>query len=103
MDFTRRSEEAEWMDTESISLEEFDDCLRDLRIINRCTLAYRPTLRWLDSMLRGNAGPVTIMDIGCGGGDMLRQIAAWAKKRKITVTLTGIDINPWSKQSAESQ
>lgn len=34
------------------------------------------------------------MDIGCGGGDVLRTIARWASKKKISVNLIGVDMNP---------
>ncbi len=102
MNFKQRSQQAELMDSEQVSFEEFNGCLHDLRIINQWTLAYRPTIMWLESMMWGQRGPVTIMDIGCGGGDMLRRIAVWAKKRGIEVKLVGVDLNPWSKLSAES-
>ena len=46
-DLSRRSFDPELMDTEQVSFEEFQHCLRDLRRINLCTLAYRPTLTWL--------------------------------------------------------
>ncbi|WP_069659121.1 methyltransferase domain-containing protein [Arcticibacter eurypsychrophilus] len=32
-----------------------------------------------------------ISDWGCGGGDALKAIADWAKKRKIPIKLTGVD------------
>jgi 2-polyprenyl-3-methyl-5-hydroxy-6-metoxy-1,4-benzoquinol methylase len=37
---------------------------------------------------------ITIIDVGCGGGDMLRLIDRWAKKKNKKVKLTGIDANP---------
>jgi 2-polyprenyl-3-methyl-5-hydroxy-6-metoxy-1,4-benzoquinol methylase len=106
------------MDTETVSFAEFDDCLKTLQIINTLTLAYRPTLRWFKQMTgtRSRSGvlcrvpgcnaagarpPVSVLDVGCGGGDMLRKIWRWAKKRNLTVELEGIDLNPWSKKSAD--
>jgi SAM-dependent methyltransferase len=41
-----------------------------------------------------------ILDVGCGGGDLLRQIARWARRRNIAVQLTGIDLNPYSVRAA---
>jgi hypothetical protein len=46
--------------------------------------------------------PVSILGIGSGGGDMLRKIWKWAQQRGRETYLTGVDLNPWSKQSAES-
>jgi SAM-dependent methyltransferase len=40
------------------------------------------------------AGPLRVVDVGCGDGDMLRRIDAWAAKRGVPVALTGIDLNP---------
>jgi SAM-dependent methyltransferase len=44
---------------------------------------------------------VTILDAGSGYGDMLRKIAAWAKRRGLPIDLTGVDLNPWSQRAAE--
>jgi trans-aconitate methyltransferase len=44
--------------------------------------------------------PVHIVDVGCGGGDLLRQIAGWARRRGIAVQLTGIDLNPHAARAA---
>src|SRR5690554_221908 len=94
----QRSREAELMDGDGISFEEFHHCLQSLETINQLTLAYRPTLRWLDRALQG--GEARILDAGCGGGDMLRRIEARARRRNWAVSLTGVDRNPWSRRSA---
>ncbi len=102
IDFSQRSTEKELMDTETVSFEEFNDCLRNLEWINICTLAYRPTLKWIQKINRGTSKKeISIMDIGSGGGDMLRKIWKWARKNHLGVSLTGVDINPSSKLSAE--
>lgn len=102
-DFSQRSGQPELMDTESVSFAEFHQCLHTLEIINILTLAYRPTLRWFRGMLASapSEQSISVLDIGCGGGDMLRQIWKWAKRQNLTLELVGIDLNPWSKQSAE--
>jgi SAM-dependent methyltransferase len=104
-DFSRRSTEPEWMDDKNVTLETLDECLAQLEKINIGTRAYRPTLLWLSSVLSSFKPdrPVTIFDIGCGGGDMLRKIANWAKKKNISVDLIGIDINPLAKKVAEKR
>jgi 2-polyprenyl-3-methyl-5-hydroxy-6-metoxy-1,4-benzoquinol methylase len=33
----------------------------------------------------------TVLDIGCGGGDVLRSLAAWSKRDGLGVSFTGID------------
>jgi SAM-dependent methyltransferase len=102
-DLRRRSAKSELMDTEPVVFEEFHQCLRELEIISICSLAYRPTMRWLRRMLdRATPGEaVSILDVGSGGGDMLRRIWKWLHGRKLKASLTGVDLNPWSRQSAE--
>ncbi len=102
-DLSRRSTEAEIMDTAVTTFAEFDECLRQIEAVNNLTLGYRPVLSWLKERLPSVSSEVslTIIDIGCGRGEMLRQIWSWTKKQKINVNLTGIDINPWSTASAE--
>lgn len=99
--FNQRSTENELMDQEGISFAEFHDCLQGLERINHLTLAYRPTLRWLRPWLKSGE-PICILDAGCGGGDMLRQIERQLRSepQKNNVRLQGVDLNPWSKRSA---
>jgi hypothetical protein len=82
------------------SYEDFRDCLRSLETVNRWLLGYRPTLAWLERLPRGPRDPVHIVDVGSGGGDLLRQIAGWARRRGIAVQLTGIDLNPHAARAA---
>jgi 2-polyprenyl-3-methyl-5-hydroxy-6-metoxy-1,4-benzoquinol methylase len=82
------------------SYEDFRGCLRSLEQINRWLLGYRPTMAWLKRLPHGSRGPVHIVDVGSGGGDLLRQIAGWARKRGIAVQLTGIDLNPHAARVA---
>ncbi len=48
----------ELMDDLACGPDEFRRCLVDLARVNRLTLAYRPTLRFLARCLRAGAGPV---------------------------------------------
>ena len=85
------------------SYEEFRSCLRDLRASNRLTLNYRPTLTWLKRLagtLDKRTKAIHILDVGCGGGDMLRRVERWAAGHGIRVRLTGIDLNPYSAAAA---
>jgi SAM-dependent methyltransferase len=100
-DLSCRSTLPELMDTAQVSFEEFHHCLRDLRRINLCTLAYRPTLSWLDRVVKTrDLKRLRVLDVGFGYGDMLRAIARWARRRGVEVELTGVDLNPWSAKAA---
>lgn len=103
IDFRERSTLDELMDTEPVAFEEFRACLCDLARVNRLTLAYRPTLAFFDRLLasgRRLSRPIEVVDVGSGYGDMLRQIDAWALRRGVAVSLTGVDLNPWSRLAA---
>jgi len=93
LNFAQRAQLVEWMD-EPCSDAELRACLRDLMKVNRTVLGYRPTLHWLAQFARGAEPPLHIVDVGCGGGDMLRRIEAWARRNHVTVRLTGVDRNP---------
>ena len=103
INFGERSKLDELMDTEPVGFEEFRACLFDLARVNRLTLAYRPTLAFFDRLLanaRPLGRPIEVLDVGSGYGDMLREIDAWALRRGVAVSLTGVDLNPWSRRAA---
>jgi 2-polyprenyl-3-methyl-5-hydroxy-6-metoxy-1,4-benzoquinol methylase len=98
-----RSTEDEWMDDPAAGEAEFALALEQLGRINRMTFAFRPVLSWLDELiLRTGATTLSILDVGCGGGQMLTAIDAWAKRRGITVTLAGLDHSPWAARYGEA-
>lgn len=99
LDFSRRAHLSEWMD-EPCSYADFRDCLIDLEKLNRIVMAYRPTEQWLRQLLGKDSTPIHIVDVGCGGGDMLRRVEAWARSNSLPVKLTGIDLNPFAAQAA---
>jgi SAM-dependent methyltransferase len=97
--FAERSTHDELMDTEVVRLDELRDCLVDLARVNRLTRAYAPTLAFLDRLLpamRRLDRRIEIVDVGSGYGDLLRAIGAWARHHGVPVSLTGVDLNPWS-------
>lgn len=96
MNLSRRSTEAEEMDGAAVDAAVHARCLRDLAAVNRVTLAHRPTLGWLDRATRGwpRGAAVSVLDVACGGGDLLRAVARWADRRGLAATLEGIDLDP---------
>lgn len=102
IDFSRRvspRDLPELMDGDC-GYEDFRDCLRSLEQVNRWLLGYRPTLEWLERFPQDRQRPVHMVDVGSGGGDLLRRIAVWARRRGIAVQLTGIDLNPYAARAA---
>ena len=102
MDLSIRSMQPEEMDAPSTSAEDYATCLRDLAAVNRVTFTHRPTLNWLARVTRDlpREKPITILDIACGHGDLLRAIHRWAAKRNLPVHLSGLDLNPRSAEVA---
>ncbi len=102
LDFSRRAQLQEMMD-QPCSFDELRACLHDIARVNQLTLAYRPTLSWLATVVPSRperAEPLRIVDVGCGYGDTLRAVAAWASRQGIPVRLTGIDLNPHAIRAA---
>lgn len=98
MDLSQRSTQEELMDSAATSPEDYASCLRDLAAVNRLTLTHGPTLRWLNRATKNlpRGASISVLDVACGHGDLLRAIHRWAERRGLLVSLEGIDINPGS-------
>lgn len=88
-----RSRESERMDTERVTPEDLARALADLEWLTALGLAHRPVLGWLGRIARGRQA-LSVLDVGCGGGDMLRRIARWGEARGMAMRLEGVDLNP---------
>lgn len=75
----------------------FDDVLQNLKelnFINKFLGGHKTTVTGIKKIL-GNANstkPISICEIGCGGGDNLYAIYNYCKKNNIQATFTGLDI-----------
>ncbi len=72
--------------------------LRELKFINYWLGGNSVTLQGLSHLLgpaAQHAKPLTIADLGCGGGDMLVLMANWAGNEKLPVRFTGVDANAY--------
>jgi 2-polyprenyl-3-methyl-5-hydroxy-6-metoxy-1,4-benzoquinol methylase len=102
MNLASRSTMPEEMDGPGTDAQTYAICLRDLAAVNRVTFTHRPTLRWLKTAVATlpQGHTISILDVACGHGDMLRAIARWAAKNAIPVRLEGLDLNPRSAEVA---
>lgn len=91
-DFSRRSQVAEWLDTAAPDRRERAAYLESLAWFNGMMLGHRPILSWLKAVARGASEPLTLMDVGCGHGDLLRAIRRWSRARSVPLRLIGVDI-----------
>src|SRR5260370_30595847 len=101
VDLAQRAELVEMMD-QPCSYEELRGCLHDIARVNQLTFAYRPTISWMEALVAAHppSAALRVVDVGCGDGDMLRRIEAWAAERGVPVALTGIDLNPGAIRAA---
>jgi 2-polyprenyl-3-methyl-5-hydroxy-6-metoxy-1,4-benzoquinol methylase len=102
IDLSCRADLAERMDDPDLPQADYEACLADLERVNRATRTHRPTLAWLArAAARVPSGrPVSILDVACGRGDLLRAIAARFARLRRSVRLEGIDLNPRSTAAA---
>jgi 2-polyprenyl-3-methyl-5-hydroxy-6-metoxy-1,4-benzoquinol methylase len=105
MNLSRRSDLPELMDDPALPRADYDRCLHDLAAVNRVTLTHRPTLQWIDRATQSLPADrvVSILDVACGEGDLLRAVHRWAVRRGLAVRLGGIDLNPRSAIAAAAQ
>lgn len=101
---TQRSNQLELMDDLSLSGDELRRNLEELETINTWLGGYKVVLDALEKLLAGYSGPpLRLADIGSGGGDTLRHIAKWARRKNIKLQLTGIDANDFMVQYARQR
>ncbi len=95
MNLATRATAPELMDDLTLASDELRQNLDELETINTWLGGYRPVLAALVRLRpRFPAGrPLRLADLGSGGGDTLRHVAAWARRLGVPVALTGIDAN----------
>lgn len=90
-----RSNKTELMDDFSLKGEVLRDTLDQLGNINKWLGGNRVTLDGIMQLLKNQPKNkiYTIIDLGCGHGDMLRQVAKYGEKNQYSFRLIGIDAN----------
>ena len=90
-----RTNEAEIMDDFSIHGEILHKTLDTLARINKWLGGNHVTISSLKKVLSNHPKtvPITIIDLGCGGGDILRKISNYGKKEGYIFNLIGVDAN----------
>jgi SAM-dependent methyltransferase len=93
--FSTRSQQEEIMDDLHCSGEVVNQTLRELEFINKWLGGNAITLNGIRALLKNQpVNRVTLADLGCGSGEMLKLIKVRLQARNITASLTGIDANP---------
>lgn len=94
-DSSRRSGQSEWLDDAELDPMELALVLRDLARFNGAMLGHRPVIGWLRHAMRTLPPdrPLTLIDVGCGYGDLLRAIRHWARRQGRPLRLIGFDLS----------
>lgn len=111
--FKNRSTELERIDTGDYTSEEYETFLREIAFINKYLgdrRALRKTLlREIEDLWQkpdgegGLNGVVSVLDVGCGSGELLRYIAGFARRSLRPACLVGIDLNEISASSTKEK
>lgn len=90
-----RTNKPEIMDDFSMKGEILRDALDKIAKINRLLGGNQLTLQGVQDLIATvpKSTEITIVDVGCGNGDMLRTIAEYGLKNNLKLQLIGIDAN----------
>src|SRR5438045_3382472 len=92
--FRHRSGELEHLDKGDYTPEEYEGCMVELRRVNRwlgdASALRRSVLPEIES---GGAREFSLLDVGAGTGELLREAARWARERKMRARLVGLELN----------
>ena len=96
MNLRQRATEEELMDNLTLASDDLRQNLDELETINTWLGGYAPILQAFETLEKTSLQPkatLQVADLGCGGGDTLRRIAAWGRRRAKKLALTGVDAN----------
>jgi 2-polyprenyl-3-methyl-5-hydroxy-6-metoxy-1,4-benzoquinol methylase len=93
-----RSSEKEIMDDLAMEGPLLKKTLNQIAAINKMLGGNKATIEGLHALLKTNpqGGVISVVDLGCGNGDMLRLAAEYGRKKKVPMALTGIDANEYT-------
>ncbi|WP_395067422.1 methyltransferase domain-containing protein [Flavobacterium sp.] len=98
-----RTDDPEIMDDFALEGEILRDALDKIAKINQLLGGNKLTLQGIQNLINKVAldKEVTIADIGCGNGDMLRSLADYASNNNLNFKLIGIDANQFTVNHAK--
>ncbi len=103
LDTTYRTDSPEIMDDFAMEGEVLRDALDKIAHINRLLGGNKVTIEGVRQLLNSisKSQTITIVDVGCGNGDMLRALADYAQNGGYDFKLIGIDANAFTVGHAE--
>jgi ubiquinone/menaquinone biosynthesis C-methylase UbiE len=102
--FEKRSNEPERIDTGDYTDEEYKTFLREIRFINRWIgdrwALRKSLLKKIDEL---DLSDFSVLDVGAGSGEILKEIALFARRRKSRAFHVGLDLNELSARSVADE
>lgn len=100
----KRSTQSEIMDDFDLQGKEMEILLTDLKRVNQLLGGNSITVNGIKKLLTSTSTKnATIIDIGCGDGELLRQCAKFTRKNKWKCTFIGVDANKHILETAKSR
>jgi SAM-dependent methyltransferase len=102
--FRQRSDKLELIDTGDYTPTEYENCLAELRTVNRWlgdVSALRRSV--IPALERDTLDSFSVLDVGAGSGELLRVVANWARENHRSTVLVGLELNQRSAMSIEEQ
>jgi len=100
-----RVREAELMDADGLDPADHHAALAALARVNVVSGTSKRAWREVVSLWRAGRRPVRVLDVACGGGDVLRDLADRARLQGVSVELTGCDVSEvalaWARARAQ--
>lgn len=90
--FRYRSNEKEYLDNSHIATKDLYRNLIELDVINKQLGGYNASLKGLSDILKTKKAVRTILDIGFGGGDSIKQLSKFADKNNTKLFFYGVDL-----------
>lgn len=95
VDLARRDTVAvELMDDPDCDLTALTATYRHFALVNRLVSGWRSVYLTRIRPLLESSGPLSLLDIGSGGGDVPRALAGWARRDGLALEITAIDPDP---------
>ena len=96
INLTNRSYKKEILDRDDIPFADIKQNMKELNTINTLLGGHNITIAGLKKLIahHNSEKPITVCEIGCGGGDNLKAISNYCIKKNIPVNFIGIDIKP---------
>ena len=100
-----RSTESEILDDFELKGSEMEAMLTDLDRVNKLLGGHQVKLSGIENLLHevDKDQIITIVDIGCGDGAILRKVAQWGNRNNWKLSLIGIDANPHILREAQQR